>query len=817
MSCAACSARVEKAVSSVDGVKVCAVNLLTNSMTVEGSATDEEIISAVEGAGYGAVPEGGSVSVAESLKKSLEDKTTPKILKRFIASLVFLALLMYISMGHMMWNFPLPSFLENAVVLSLAQCILTLIIMGINAKFFISGTKSLLHGSPNMDTLVSLGAGASFVYSFVLTILIIRGEHHYLHGLYYESAGMILTLITLGKLLESHSKGKTTNALRSLMDLAPKKATLLIDGKETEVDAESVCVGDVFIVRPGESFPVDGVIIEGESAVDESALSGESIPVDKAAGDGVSSATVNKSGYLVCRATGVGSETTLSKIIKMVSDASSSKAPIAKIADKVSGIFVPVVIGIAIITTLVWCFIDFDIGRALSHGISVLVISCPCALGLATPVAIMVGSGMGAKKGILFKNAVSLEGAGRTEIVILDKTGTITKGKPELEDVIPLGVSEKDLLTLAYSLEKKSEHPLSHAINVYCEQRNIPCVDSENFRVLPGSGIEATINGEIAFAGNFKTVASRIGVTADVEERINILSEEGKTPLMFCTGGRLVGIISVADSIKEDSAEAISQLKKMGIKTVMLTGDNMRTAKAIGGACEVDEIISDVLPEDKEKAVRKYKRQGRVIMVGDGINDAPALSASDVGIAIGAGTDIAIDAADVVLMKSNLSDAAAAIRLSRKVLKNIKENLFWAFIYNIIGIPLAAGVWVPLTGWELSPMFGAAAMSLSSFCVVMNALRLNLFDIYNCKYDRKIKHYRKKENKEMTVKMNIEGMMCSHCEARVKKTLEALDGVVSAEVSHKDGTAVVTTDGSVSKETLAKTITDMDYKVISVE
>lgn len=817
MSCAACSARVEKAVSSVDGVKVCAVNLLTNSMTVEGSATDEEIISAVEGAGYGAVPEGGGVSVAESLKKSLEDKTTPKILKRFIASLVFLALLMYISMGHMMWNFPLPSFLENAVVLSLAQCILTLIIMGINAKFFISGTKSLLHGSPNMDTLVSLGAGASFVYSFVLTILIIRGEHHYLHGLYYESAGMILTLITLGKLLESHSKGKTTNALRSLMDLAPKKATLLIDGKETEVDAESVCVGDVFIVRPGESFPVDGVIIEGESAVDESALSGESIPVDKAAGDGVSSATVNKSGYLVCRATGVGSETTLSKIIKMVSDASSSKAPIAKIADKVSGIFVPVVIGIAIITTLVWCFIDFDIGRALSHGISVLVISCPCALGLATPVAIMVGSGMGAKKGILFKNAVSLEGAGRTEIVILDKTGTITKGKPELEDVIPLGVSEKDLLTLAYSLEKKSEHPLSHAINVYCEQRNIPCVDSENFRVLPGSGIEATINGEIAFAGNFKTVASRIGVTADVEERINILSEEGKTPLMFCTGGRLVGIISVADSIKEDSAEAISQLKKMGIKTVMLTGDNMRTAKAIGGACEVDEIISDVLPEDKEKAVRKYKRQGRVIMVGDGINDAPALSASDVGIAIGAGTDIAIDAADVVLMKSNLSDAAAAIRLSRKVLKNIKENLFWAFIYNIIGIPLAAGVWVPLTGWELSPMFGAAAMSLSSFCVVMNALRLNLFDIYNCKYDRKIKHYRKKENKEMTVKMNIEGMMCSHCEARVKKTLEALDGVVSAEVSHKDGTAVVTTDGSVSKETLAKTITDMDYKVISVE
>ena len=817
MSCAACSARVEKAVSSVDGVKVCAVNLLTNSMTVEGSATDEEIISAVEGAGYGAVPEGGGVSVADSLKKSLEDKTTPKILKRFIASLVFLALLMYISMGHMMWNFPLPSFLENAVVLSLAQCILTLIIMGINAKFFISGTKSLLHGSPNMDTLVSLGAGASFVYSFVLTILIIRGEHHYLHGLYYESAGMILTLITLGKLLESHSKGKTTNALRSLMDLAPKKATLLIDGKETEVDAESVCVGDVFIVRPGESFPVDGVIIEGESAVDESALSGESIPVDKAAGDGVSSATVNKSGYLVCRATGVGSETTLSKIIKMVSDASSSKAPIAKIADKVSGIFVPVVIGIAIITTLVWCFIDFDIGRALSHGISVLVISCPCALGLATPVAIMVGSGMGAKKGILFKNAVSLEGAGRTEIVILDKTGTITKGKPELEDVIPLGVSEKDLLTLAYSLEKKSEHPLSHAINVYCEQRNIPCVDSENFRVLPGSGIEATINGEIAFAGNFKTVASRIGVTADVEERINILSEEGKTPLMFCTGGRLVGIISVADSIKEDSAEAISQLKKMGIKTVMLTGDNMRTAKAIGAACEVDEIISDVLPEDKEKAVRKYKRQGRVIMVGDGINDAPALSASDVGIAIGAGTDIAIDAADVVLMKSNLSDAAAAIRLSRKVLKNIKENLFWAFIYNIIGIPLAAGVWVPLTGWELSPMFGAAAMSLSSFCVVMNALRLNLFDIYNCKYDRKIKHYRKKENKEMTVKMNIEGMMCSHCEARVKKTLEALDGVVSAEVSHKDGTAVVTTDGSVSKETLAKTITDMDYKVISVE
>ena len=817
MSCAACSARVEKAVSAVDGVEACAVNLLTNSMTVEGGAADADIISAVEGAGYGAVPDGDGGSVSESLKKSLEDKTTPKIFRRLIISLVFLALLMYISMGHMMWDFPLPSFLEGAVVLSLAQCILTLIIMGINAKFFISGTKSLLHGSPNMDTLVSLGAGASFIYSFVLTALIIKGEHHYLHGLYYESAGMILTLITLGKLLESHSKGKTTNALRSLMDLAPKKATLLIDGKESEVDAESVCVGDLFVVRPGESFPVDGEVIEGESAVDESALSGESIPVDKSVGDTVSSATVNKSGYLVCRATGVGSETTLSKIIKMVSDASSSKAPIAKIADKVSGIFVPVVIGIAIITTLVWYFMDFDIGRALSHGISVLVISCPCALGLATPVAIMVGSGVGAKKGILFKNAVSLEGAGRTEIVILDKTGTVTKGKPEVRDAIPFDVSEQDLLTLAYSLEKKSEHPLSHAINTYCEQRNIPFTDSESFKVFPGSGIEATVGGESAFAGNFKTVASRTEVSAEVEKIVNRLSEEGKTPLLFCKGDRLAGIISVADAIKEDSAEAISQLKKMGIKTVMLTGDNMRTAKAIGSVCDVDEIISDVLPEDKEKAVRKYKRQGRVIMIGDGINDAPALSASDVGIAIGAGTDIAIDAADVVLMKSNLSDAAAAIRLSRKVLKNIKENLFWAFIYNIIGIPLAAGVWVPLTGWELSPMFGAAAMSLSSFCVVMNALRLNLFDIYNCNHDRKIKHYRKKEDKEMTVKMNIEGMMCTHCEARVKKTLEALDGVISAEVSHKDGTAVVTTDGSVSNETLRKTVTDMDYKVISVE
>ncbi len=821
MSCAACSARVEKAVCSLEGVDECAVNLLTNSMNVEGSASDEEIISAVVAAGYSAEAEGTGVDVSESLRRTLEDTETPKIFRRLMWSLGFLAVLMYISMGHVMWGAPLPKFMSSPLILAVLEGVFTLIIMVINRKFFISGVRSVLHGAPNMDTLVSLGAGASFIYSAVLTVLMALSEsplqaHEYLHGLYFESAGMILTLITLGKLLESHSKGKTTNALRGLMDLAPKRATLLVDGAEVEVAAEEVKVGDIFVVRAGESFPVDGVVVEGESAVDESALSGESIPVDKTAGDSVSSATLNKSGYLLCRATGVGAETTLAKIIKMVSDASASKAPIAKVADKVSGVFVPVVMALAVLTTLVWYLIDGSVGHALSRGISVLVISCPCALGLATPVAIMVGSGMGARSGILFKNASSLEGAGRTEIVILDKTGTITTGVPSVTDIIPMDADEDRLLGLAYSLEFKSEHPLSRAVTAYCEERGVVLSDSESFRVLPGSGVEAIIDGRRVFAGNLKFISGRMTLRGDIEDRVNALANEGKTPLLFCEDNTLIGIIAVADAIKPDSAEAVSQLKKMGIVTVMLTGDNSRTAGEIGRLSGVDEIISDVLPADKERVVRKYKRQGRVVMIGDGINDAPALTAADVGIAIGAGTDIAIDAADVVLMKSNLTDAVAAVRLSRKVLKNIKENLFWAFIYNSIGIPLAAGVWIPLTGWELSPMFGAAAMSLSSFCVVMNALRLNLFDIYSSRRDKKIKH-RKKENKEMTVTIKIQGMMCPHCEARVKKALEATGGVLEADVSYKEDRATVTTDGSITPEVLARIVSDLDYTVISAE
>ncbi len=826
MSCAACSARVEKAVSSLDGVESCAVNLLTNSMTVEGNIDDETIISAVEGAGYGASVADGDKSVSKSAREALEDKETPRLIKRLCWSLGFLFVLMYISMGHIMWGWPLPQFMHSPILLAVLQGILALIIMIINRKFFINGAKGALHLSPNMDTLVSLGAGASFIYSAVLTVLIIiavsKGDHAtahtYLHGLYFESAAMILALITLGKLLEAYSKGRTTDALRALMDLAPKKATVIIDGREVEIPAEDVKVGDMFAVRPGESFPVDGVVLEGQSAVDESALTGESIPTDKTIGDKVSAATINKSGYLVCRAEKIGSETALAKIIKMVSDASATKAPIAKIADKVSGVFVPVVIAIALITTAVWLIIEQNIGYALARGISVLVISCPCALGLATPVAIMVGSGMGAKNGILFKTAQSLEQTGRAEIVILDKTGTITSGTPEVTDMWTAeNISQNQLLSVAYSLEKKSEHPLARAIISKCEKLELSAPDATDFFALVGSGVQGTVDGKQAFGGNFKLINDKITVSPDAQRVAEDYAEQGKTPLLFCLDGELLGIIAVADTIKGDSAEAISQLHGMGLKTVMLTGDNARTAKAVADAVGVDEVISDVLPDGKEAVVRKYKREGCVIMVGDGINDAPALTSADIGVAIGTGTDIAIDAADVVLMKSELMDVPAGIRLSRRVLTNIKENLFWAFIYNIIGIPLAAGVWIHLLGWELSPMFGAAAMSLSSFCVVSNALRLNLANIYCPKNDRKIKPKHKKENKEMTRTIYIVGMMCPHCEARVKKYLEAADGVISAEVSHEKGTAVVVTNGSVSDEALTKIVVDLDYKVTSVE
>lgn len=825
MSCAACSARVEKAVSSLDGVESCAVSLLTSSMTVEGNIDDNTIISAVEAAGYGASST-DTDGKASSGTDAFEDKETPRLLRRLLWSLGFLVPLMYISMGHTMWGWPLPSFMQNAVFLSVAQGILALIIMVINRKFFINGTKGLLHGAPNMDTLVSLGSGASYIYSAVLTVLIIlatdKGDaaaaHTHLHGLYFESAAMILALITLGKMLEARSKGKTTDALRALMDLAPKKATLLVDGKEVEVDAADVKVGDIFVVRAGESFAVDGVITQGSGAVDESALTGESIPVDKTEGDTVSAATINKSGYLVCRAEKVGAETALSRIIKMVSDASATKAPIAKIADKVSGIFVPVVMAIALITTAVWLIVEHNVGYALARGISVLVISCPCALGLATPVAIMVGSGMGAKNGILFKNAASLEQTGRAEIVVLDKTGTITRGQPSVTDIwCADGVERNELLRIAYSLEKKSEHPLARAIVSRCEEMKLTSPECDNFSVLVGSGIEGEIDGENAFGGSLKLASERIDVENSVREQADAYARDGKTPLLFCRGGRLLGIIAVADTVKDDSAEAISQLRGMGIRTVMLTGDNARTAEAVAKLSGVDEVISDVLPDGKEAVVRSLKREGRVIMVGDGINDAPALTSADIGMAIGNGTDIAIDAAEVVLMRDTLCDVPAGIRLSRKVLKNIKENLFWAFIYNIIGIPLAAGVWIPIFGWELSPMFGAAAMSLSSFCVVMNALRLNLFDIHNSKHDQKIKHKAKKETTDMTRTMHIKGMMCPHCEARVKKYLEAIDGVISAEVSHEKGTAIVTTNGTVTDETLKKTVTDLDYKVISID
>ena len=824
MSCAACSSRVEKAVSKVEGVQSCSVSLLTNSMGVEGSASDESIIAAVEKAGYGA-----SVAGAEKKQSAetdqLKDKDTPVLMHRLIASVGFLVVLMYISMGHMMWGWPLPAFFaDNHIAMGLAQLLLCVIIMVINQKFFISGFKGLIHRSPNMDTLVALGSGASFVYSvyalFAMTDAQVKGNAElvmsYMHEFYFESAAMILTLITVGKMLEAHSKGKTTNALKALLNLAPKKATLLIDGKETEVTVDKVKKGDVFVVRPGESIPVDAEITDGSTAVDESALTGESIPVDKTVGDSVSAGTINKSGFIKCSATAVGEDTALSQIIKMVSDAAATKAPVAKIADKVSGVFVPVVIVIAVVTIAVWLLCGKTVGYALARGISVLVISCPCALGLATPVAIMVGNGMGARKGILFKTAASLEEAGKTQIAVLDKTGTITKGEPKVTDIIPFEITENELLKYAYSIEAKSEHPLAKAIIVKAEELSLNPYEVTDFKAESGSGLSAEYNGEKIIGGSKKYISSLINISNDILSKADKLSEEGKTPLFFMLDNKLLGIIAVADVIKEESPQAIKQLQNMGIKVVMLTGDNERTAKAVGKLAGVDEVIAGVLPDGKEKVVAELKKQGKVLMVGDGINDAPALTRADIGMAIGSGTDIAIDAADVVFMKSKLTDVPAAVRLSRKTLRNIHENLFWAFIYNVIGIPLAAGVWIPLLGWQLNPMFGAAAMSLSSFCVVTNALRLNFFDITNPKKDRKIKYKSKKDDNAMTKTMKIDGMMCSHCEGRVKQSLEGLAQVSQAEVSHEKGTAVVTLTAEVSNDVLKKTVEDQGYNVISI-
>ena len=835
MSCAACSNRIEKAVSKVPGVTSCSVSLLTNSMGVEGTASPEAVIAAVEKAGYGASEKGarenqarknGASMAAE--EESLKDKETPEMKRRLIASLCFWIPLMYISMGHMMWSWPLPSVLsENHMAIGLVELLLTTVIMVINQKFFVSGFTSLIHGGPNMDTLVALGAGASYGYSlyglFAMSAALTRGDAagamSYMHDFYFESAGTILTLITIGKLLEAISKGRTTDALKGLMKLAPKTATVVRDGKEEVVSVDQVRKGDIFVVKPGENIPVDGVVVEGTSAVNESALTGESIPVDKNAGDAVSAATLNQSGYLRCEASRVGEDTTLSQIIQMVSDAAATKAPIAKIADKVSGIFVPAVIGIAVVTLLVWLLAGETIGFSLSRAISVLVISCPCALGLATPVAIMVGNGMGAKNGILFKTAVSLEETGRTQIVALDKTGTITSGEPKVTDMIPAeGVTEQELLSYAYALEQKSEHPLAHAIVVKAQENAfLQKYDADEFQAVPGNGLSGKVNGSMVRGGNMKFISQSTGLSEEMTKTADHLAEEGKTPLFFARDGRLIGIIAVADVVKEDSPEAIKELRNMGIHVVMLTGDNERTAKAIGAQAGVDEVIAGVLPDGKESVIRSLKKKGKVAMVGDGINDAPALTRADMGIAIGAGTDIAIDAADVVLMKSRLTDVAAAIRLSRATLRNIHENLFWAFIYNVIGIPLAAGVWYPIFGWLLNPMFGAAAMSLSSFCVVSNALRLNWFKMYDTSKDRKIKTKKNnKEDKTMTKTISIEGMMCGHCEATVKKALVALKGVENAEVSHTAGTAVVTLDADVSDDALKKAVEDQDYKVTKI-
>ena len=842
MSCAACSARVEKAVSKVAGVSACSVSLLTNSMGVEGNAAPEDIVRAVEEAGYGAARKGGGAksSVHTEQEELLKDRETPVLKQRLWYSAGFLALLMYFSMGHMMWNFPVPSALENNhVAMGLIQLLLTMAVMVVNQKFFVSGFKSLWHKAPNMDTLVALGATAAFVYStyalFAMTDAQIRGDSMavmaYMHEFYFESAAMILTLITVGKMLEAHSKGRTTDALKGLMKISPKTAILVRGDSETEVPIEEVAVGDVFVVRPGQSVPVDGIVLEGTSAVNEAALTGESIPVDKQAGDRVSAATVNQSGFVKCRAVRVGEDTTLSQIIRMVSDAAATKAPIAKVADKVSGVFVPAVIAIAFVTTLVWLAVGESAGFALARGISVLVISCPCALGLATPVAIMVGNGIGAKNGIMFKTAVALEEAGKVSVVALDKTGTITSGEPKVTDIIPAqGVSEEELLAIAYALEQKSEHPLARAVNAYAKEyfsdkaHKLP--DMEDFKALPGNGLTAEAGGRQFYGGNAKFIGERLEIPKEILKKSEELAGEGKTPLFFASD-TLVGMIAVADVIKEDSRQAVEELKNMGIHVVMLTGDNERTANAIGRQAGVDEGIAGVLPDGKESVIRRLMEKGKTAMVGDGINDAPALTRADIGIAIGAGTDIAIDAADVVLMKSRLKDVPAAIRLSRRTLTNIHENLFWAFFYNVIGIPLAAGVWIPLFGWQLNPMFGAAAMSLSSFCVVTNALRLNLADIYSTRHDRKarsdIQSQTVKDNKmskgekEMTKTMKIEGMMCGHCEARVKKCLEALEQVAEASVSHETGTAVVTLNAEIGDDVLKKAVEEQDYKVLSVE
>ena len=861
MSCAACSARVEKAVDGLPGVQSCSVSLLTNSMGVEGTASPSDVIAAVEAAGYGAALKGAEAKTPGAAKAAaeeefLKDHETPVLKQRLVSSLVFLVPLMYLSMGHMMWNWPVPGFLAgNHVAMGLIQLLFTGIIMVINQKFFIGGFRGLLHRAPNMDTLVALGAGAAFVYStyalFAMTDAQMRmdqaGVMSYMHEFYFESAAMILTLITVGKMLEARSKGKTTDALKNLMKLAPKTAVVLRDGAETEVSIDQVQKGDLFVVRPGENIPVDGVVLEGSSAVNESALTGESIPVDKAEGDGVSAATLNQSGFLKCQATRVGEDTTLSQIIQMVSDAAATKAPIAKVADKVSGVFVPAVIVIALLTTLVWLIAGEGIGFALARGISVLVISCPCALGLATPVAIMVGNGVGARNGIMFKTAVSLEETGKMEIVALDKTGTITRGEPKVTDLIPAeGISKTGLLELAYALEQKSEHPLARAILAEAEERGLKALQVSDFEALPGNGLSAVLqhvdgekNGDgtksgqdrtsgeadlqknetkgcVLKGGNLNFIGQYAEVTDSMRSQAEHLAEEGKTPLFFSRNGQLAGIIAVADVIKEDSPRAIKELQNMGIRVVMLTGDNERTARAIGRQAGVDEVIAGVLPDGKESVIRSLKGKGKTAMVGDGINDAPALTRADMGIAIGAGTDIAIDAADVVLMKSRLSDVPAAIRLSRAALKNIHENLFWAFFYNVIGIPLAAGIWFPVFGLKLNPMFGAAAMSLSSFCVVTNALRLNWFKIHDTRKDKKVRSKRKQEVTAMERTMKIEGMMCGHCEAAVKKCLEALPEVDAAQVSHEAGTAVVTLNAEIANDVLKKAVEDQDYKVLEI-
>lgn len=846
MSCAACSAHVEKAVAKVPGVTSVTVSLLTNSMNVEGTATPSDIIQAVTQAGYGASLQGGEQNTSAPVfdEEALKDHETPKLRKRLIASVVILIPLMYVSMGHMMWNWPLPSFMAgNHVVMGLYQMLLTILVMIINQKFFVSGFTSLLHKSPNMDTLVALGSGASFAYStyalFAMTGAQMRMDMEavmqYMDEFYFESAAMILTLITVGKMLEAYSKGKTTNALKSLMQLAPKKATILRDGEEVSVPVEQVQIGDIFVVRPGESVPVDGVIIEGSSALNESALTGESIPVDKGAGDSVSAATLNQSGFLKCRATRVGNDTTLSQIIQMVSDAAATKAPIAKVADKVSGVFVPAVISIAIVTVIVWLLVGVDFGFALARGISVLVISCPCALGLATPVAIMVGNGVGAKNGVLFKTAVSLEETGKVDIVALDKTGTITQGEPKVTDIIPgEGITKDTLVQTALALELKSEHPLAKAIVAYGEEQQITVSAADEFQAMPGNGLSGSVSGQQVFGGNLKFISGETTISENMQRQAEELAKQGKTPLFFATEEKLFGIIAVADVIKEDSPQAISQLQNMGIEVVMLTGDNERTAETIGAQAGVDRVIAGVLPDGKERVIRELQQRGKVAMVGDGINDAPALTRADMGIAIGAGADVALDAADVVLVKSSLSDVPAAIRLSRAVLRNIHENLFWAFIYNVIGIPIAAGVWYHWFGLKLNPMFGAAAMSLSSFCVVTNALRLNFVKVYSTKRDKKKNHKKNQNQQELQIVVNtdvmaekqevndmekvieIKGMMCGHCEAHVKKALEALEGVASAEASHEKGTAVVQLSGSVDDAALKMAVEEEGYEVTGI-